>query len=109
MSVIDDSRPSETIAQFCAIEGISRSTYHKMRRDGFGPDETRVLNSKIIRISAAAHDAWRQRMAGRNAAQRRELETRRRQASAAARRSVLSPNHVRHRQRRGKGGRADAR
>ena len=32
-----------TIKQFCAIENISKATYYKMRRAGFGPEETLSL------------------------------------------------------------------
>ena len=36
----DGSRePSETIDEFCAVEHLSRSSYYKMRKLGYGPDE----------------------------------------------------------------------
>jgi len=49
-----DREPSMTINEFLAVERISRSSYYKMRDHGYGPAETRVPGTEIIRISARA-------------------------------------------------------
>ena len=76
----DDSR---TIGEFCDIEGISRSTYFKMRRLGFGPDETRVPGTKIVRITPETHRKWRARMQALAHEEAAKLEAQRRRTQAA--------------------------
>lgn len=50
-------RDSYTINQFCARNGITRSTFYKLRRSGKGPAEMKMLSD--IRISAEAAREWR--------------------------------------------------
>jgi predicted DNA-binding transcriptional regulator AlpA len=50
-------RASETIQQFCEAEGISRSQYYAMRRDGWAPAEAWI--GRLVRITPEAHDQWR--------------------------------------------------
>jgi hypothetical protein len=50
---------SKTIRQFCGSEGISRSKYYDMQKEGKGPDELRV--DGIVRITPEAHAEWRRR------------------------------------------------
>jgi hypothetical protein len=52
----------------------------------------------FVRISAAAHAAWRKKIAEVRSNKASKLETARRQAQAvpAAKLSVTSPNHVSH-------------
>jgi len=50
-------RISWTVDEFCASVGISRSTYEKAKRDGWGPREL-VLGSTGIRISDEARAEW---------------------------------------------------
>ena len=76
---------SLSISAFCAAEGVSLSTYFKMRRDGHGPDEVRVPGSKIIRIAPEARLAWHQKMQQRDRQQTADLARlrRRRQGRTA--------------------------
>jgi predicted DNA-binding transcriptional regulator AlpA len=46
-----------SIAEFCASHGISKSTFHKLRRDGKAPRVMRVGSRVLISIEAAAE--WR--------------------------------------------------
>jgi predicted DNA-binding transcriptional regulator AlpA len=50
-------RVSWTIDEFCASVGISRSTYEKAKREGWGPREM-VLGSTGIRITDEARAEW---------------------------------------------------
>jgi hypothetical protein len=48
---------TETIPEFCVSEGISRSQYYAMRREGWGPDEMHV--GRLVRITPEAKQRWR--------------------------------------------------
>ena len=48
---------SETIAEFCESERISRSHYYKLKRYGKGPREMRLLST--VRITPEAKADWR--------------------------------------------------
>jgi hypothetical protein len=50
-------RVSWTVDEFCVSVGISRSTYEKAKRDGWGPREM-VLGSTGIRITDEARAEW---------------------------------------------------
>jgi hypothetical protein len=66
-------RVSWTIDEFCASVGISRSTYEKAKRDGWGPREM-VLGSTGIRITGESRAEWiasREEKAATTAAERR--------------------------------------
>jgi len=54
---------SRTLREFLAIERLSKATYSELRKRGHAPDELRVPNSKIVRITFEAHVAWREFMA----------------------------------------------
>jgi len=73
-------RVSWTIDEFCASIGISRSTYEKAKRDGWGPREM-VLGTSGIRITDNARAEWiasREQKAATVAAARREHHRERR-------------------------------
>lgn len=55
--------PSLTIKQFCEFEGISRTSFFKMQRNGTAPETLRVPGVAIVRITAAARRDWHARMA----------------------------------------------
>jgi hypothetical protein len=59
---------SSTIAEFCAVERISRAKYYQLRQKGLGPDETRV--DGIIRITPESHARWRRRHTKRASVQK---------------------------------------
>jgi predicted DNA-binding transcriptional regulator AlpA len=52
--------PSMTIAEFCAHEGISRSTYYNLRKKGRAPAETRY-DGRLIRITPSSHAEFRRK------------------------------------------------
>lgn len=80
----NQDQASKTIQQFCELEGLSPSSYYKMRRDGYGPDEIRVPGTEIIRITPEAHRAWRERMAKLSQSQASDLERKRRASQRRA-------------------------
>jgi hypothetical protein len=87
---------SQTIAEFCAHEHISKATFYKLKAAGLGPDEFRLPNSTVVRITAGARETWRQRMAelAQGEAARLEAERRSAQAAAAGRLAAASPRHI---------------
>jgi len=91
-----DREPSMTINEFLAVERISRSSYYKMRDHGYGPAETRVPDTEIIRISARARREWHARLEERARSEAAELERKRRasQRRAAGKAAAASPMHV---------------
>jgi hypothetical protein len=99
---MDDPR-SRLISDFCFIENFSPTTYFKLHRLGFGPEELCPPQSKIRRITREAHVEWRQRMRelAQSEAGALEHERRRRQASEAGRRAAASPKHVSRREKKG--------
>jgi hypothetical protein len=88
-----------TVLQFCDLVGICEATYHNMKRRGLGPEETWV--GKMVRITPAAVDEWRERLHEEQTtkAARLEAERRRNLASVAGKLSAASPLHVSRRDR----------
>ena len=69
-------RASWTVDEFCSSVGISRSTYERAKREGWGPREM-VLGRTGIRIADEAKAAWivdREEKAASIAANKRERE-----------------------------------
>jgi hypothetical protein len=60
--VSEQIEPSFTIPEFCELEHISQATYHKMRKGGYGPRETRIPFTTLVRITPAARAEWHERM-----------------------------------------------
>ncbi len=87
---------SETIAEFCLKERISRAAYYDLRKRGLGPDEFQIPGTRIKRITPEAHAAWRERMTelAKSEAGRLEAERRRELAKAAGEKAAASPKHV---------------
>jgi hypothetical protein len=50
-------RTAFSIPEFCAANNISEGLYRKLRDNGLGPKETRLLRRVLITVEAAA--AWR--------------------------------------------------
>lgn len=92
----DDDERSLTIAGFCAVETISKSYYFDLRRRGLAPDETRVPDSNLVRITPAARAAWHERMKTLAQSKDAGLERQRRteHARIAGVAAALSPVHV---------------
>jgi hypothetical protein len=85
-----------TIEEFCSAEKFGKATYYKIRRLGFGPDETRIPGTSIVRITQQARRAWHAKLAALRASEAAETEARRRsvQAMQAGRIAAASPLHV---------------
>jgi hypothetical protein len=92
---------SRTIPDFCYLENLSLTAYYKIKRRGHGPDELRLPESKIIRITQQSHQQWRERMRELAQSEAGKLEKQRRaqQARSAGKRAAESPDHVNHRER----------
>jgi hypothetical protein len=103
------AEPALSISAFCQAEGMSRSTYYKLRRRGLGPEVTEVVlpaapgekGLMLVRISADAHRQWREKIAQMRASEAAELEAARAHAQrvAAAKLAAASPAHVSRRPR----------
>jgi hypothetical protein len=93
-----------TIKQFCQRHGISASKYNSLRKRGLGPREL-VLGARSIRITEAEDAAWEARMreTEAQAVLKRERARQLELARIAAKRSMLTGNHV-NEQRRKRGG-----
>jgi hypothetical protein len=91
-----NEEPSYTLGEFCEIERMSRSTYHKIKRAGRGPSETRVPGMTLIRITAAARREWHAKIEAWGHDQEAALEAQRRSeaASRAGKLAAASPLHV---------------
>jgi hypothetical protein len=87
---------SETRAEFCAAERLSKSSFHKLKKLGLAPQEYVIPGTRIARITAEAHAAWRSRMANlaQSKAAKLEAERRREIAMTAGRLAAQSPKHV---------------
>jgi hypothetical protein len=97
-------RENYTRAQFCEAEGISFSTFHKLKRMGLAPEVKRLPGLALLRITHAARLAWHERMdqlalaeAQANEAKQAALVEKRREAG---RKAAASPLHVSKRQKK---------
>jgi len=90
------SEPDKTLAEFLAQKRISKAFYYGLKKRGLGANETTYPGSRVIRISAAAEQAFDERIAEYAKSEAAKLEAQRRsaQAAAAARLAVQSPRHV---------------
>jgi hypothetical protein len=104
MTSIEKTEAALTVAQFCEAEQICAATFYKLRRQGLGPVETRILGT--VRISPQARRAWHEMLAARqqSEAARREAARKRELASAAGKAAIASPKHVNRRRKRRAGG-----
>jgi hypothetical protein len=95
----DTVEHSLTPAGFCAAERMSKSSYHKLKNLGLGPEVYVPPGTRIERITPEAHAAWRARMAELTKSESAKLEAERRREVAviAGRIAAQSPMHVRHR------------
>jgi hypothetical protein len=92
----DDTERALTIQQFCALEAMSLTTYHKLKRAGRGPDEVRFPNMAFVRITAQARRDWHARIEQERQKQAVNLEQQRRSALCSQKGKVAaqSPLHV---------------
>jgi hypothetical protein len=87
---------SLTRAEFCALERMSLSTYHKLKRAGLGPDEIKFPGMAFVRITAEARREWHERIEAWRKSHAAALEGQRRSAlaSKAGKIAAASPLHV---------------
>jgi hypothetical protein len=99
--VTEPEGESLTVAEFCKLEHISLATYYKMKRAGFAPDEIRIPNANVVRITQAARATWQRRMQQQQHSRAAKVEAKRRQqqTSAAGKLAAQSPRHVQRRRR----------
>jgi hypothetical protein len=97
MKMSDDDRPL-SIKEFCVKVGICTASYYKMRKAGYGPEETYLPGLQKKWIFPQAIDNWYQLGRQFNIKNAKKLEALRRRkaenARAAAAKSIASPNHV---------------
>ncbi|MCD9821619.1 hypothetical protein [Bradyrhizobium japonicum] len=60
-------RGAYSLDEFCAAHNISMGLYRKLREQGLGPRETRILRRVVISVEAAA--AWRREREAASAAE----------------------------------------
>jgi hypothetical protein len=88
--------PSMTIDEFCLAERISRATYFKLVRTGYGPGTICLPGTRVTRITAEARREWQRKMAAMQTDEKVERE--RLLRSNAARRAgnlaAASPRHI---------------
>lgn len=77
--------PSLSIIQFCALEGMSRNAYFKLRAAGNGPRELRFPNSSVVRITPEARAEWHRRFEKPSKAMDAERKRRAAQGAKAGR------------------------
>jgi hypothetical protein len=93
---IDDREASMTLQEFCAIERMSMATYAKIRRLGYGPEETIVPGLSFRRITPEARRTWHAKLAALQRTEAAEVERKRRTVLAmrAGNAAAKSPLHV---------------
>ncbi|SDJ18198.1 MULTISPECIES: hypothetical protein [Bradyrhizobium] len=98
----DDQQPrSMTRKQFCELENMSLSTFHKLKRAGNGPAETHFPGMTFARITPEARREWHAKIEEQRKSEAAKLEAQRRSAFAenAGRNAAASPLHVSKRQK----------
>lgn len=92
----DIDQRSQTYAEFCQTEHISKATLYDLLRRGLGPEVFEVPGTRIRRITPEAHEVWRARMAELAKAEAAQLEAKRRRelAAIAGRIAAKSPRHI---------------
>jgi hypothetical protein len=92
----DEQSRSLTRAEFCLLEHMSLSTYHKLQRAGLGPDEIKFPGLAFVRITAEARREWHAKIEAQRKTQAAKLEDQRRREIArnAGQKAAASPLHV---------------
>jgi hypothetical protein len=85
-----------TRAEFCALERMSLSTYHKLKRSGRGPHEIKFSGMAFVRITAEARREWHARIEEYRQSEAAQVEEQRRSAFAtnAGKKAAASPLHI---------------
>jgi hypothetical protein len=101
-SETDDQSRSLTRQEFCLLEHMSLSTYHKLQRAGLGPDEIKFPGLAFVRITAEARREWHAKIEAQRKTQAAKLEDQRRReiARKAGQKAARSPLHVSNRNKK---------
>ena len=99
MAAVRSGEPESlmTTEEFCLRNRISNATFHKLQRDGRGPDVIR-FSPQLIRISIEAEREWREHLGHPDDAeikrreQAREIAVKRGRVGGAA--AAESPTHI---------------
>jgi hypothetical protein len=90
--------PSVTATEFCALEGMSRTTYSELQKLKLGPVEHEYPGSGGPKISPSARHDWHRKLENPSpelaAVLERAREKRRAKSRKAAQASINSPNHI---------------
>ena len=88
---------SETIAEWCAIEKMSKAALYdlKRRNPDLAPKMIEIPGTRIVRV-IESHEAWRARVAEAMKSKTAQLEVERRRelAATAGRIAATSPLHI---------------
>jgi hypothetical protein len=88
---------SETIAQWCAIERMSKTAFYDLRRTSpeLAPKIIEIPGTRIVRV-IESHESWRSRVAEAMQTKTARLATARRRelAIVAGKAAAASPLHV---------------
>jgi predicted site-specific integrase-resolvase len=92
---IEIGATSMTIKEWCRVEGIAESTFHKWQKQGIGPAIFNPPGTRTVRI-VESRESYHARMMKRAAtrAAKREHKRRAELAKRAAKISAASPNHA---------------
>jgi hypothetical protein len=91
-----DEPRSLTRQEFCHLERMSLSTYHKLQRTGHGPEEVKFPGMAFVRITSEARRDWHKTINELRQTEASKLEEARRRenASIAGKKAAASPLHV---------------
>jgi hypothetical protein len=87
------SDASLSIPAFCAAENISKTTYHKLRLLGLGPEEMRFPGTDIVRITFENRKKWHERIHALPPEQRKQLVAEFAKRSERCRQKTLLPRN----------------
>jgi hypothetical protein len=96
-----ETAASETIAEWCAIEKMSKATFYSLRWNNpeLAPRTIEIPKTRIVRV-IESHESWRPRVAEAMQTKAARLATARRRelASIAGKIAAQSPKHVTRRE-----------
>jgi len=103
---------SQSIDEFCIVEGFSRSTFNKLRRLNLAPEITEIVGPSLSlqRITPESRREWHVRMKAYRESKEAQIAAERRHQHllAAGQKSTQSANHISKRQKRKRRSRAQS-
>ena len=82
--VVDAQEHSYTKQEFCELERISVPTYHKLQKNGYGPEEVRFPGMTFVRITQQARREWHENNKKLKHNEKLNLDQQRRTAQTSA-------------------------